>query len=176
MARVTVVRLGHRIRRDQRLTTHVFLAARALGASEGILCGDEDAKLISGIQRVSALWGGAFTVRYEKSWKKFVEARKNEGDAVAHLTMYGENFEEHVANLRGKNLLVLVGGSKAPREAYEIADYNLSVSTQPHSEVSALALFLDRLFAGKELQIVFDGKMRIVPKKCGKSVIRVRNY
>ena len=36
-------------------------------------------------------------------------------------------------------------------------------------------LFLDRVFAGKELDVDFGGKMRIVPNKCGKEVVRGRN-
>jgi len=37
MAKLCVLRLGHRMGRDQRITTHVFLVARAMGAAEGVL-------------------------------------------------------------------------------------------------------------------------------------------
>ncbi len=172
---VAVVRLGHRTRRDQRITTHVFLAARALGAAEGVLCGDEDESVLKGISKVSELWGGKFSIRYEGNWKKFVAARKKEGAVVVHLTMYGEKFEEKMPRLRGKDIVILVGAGKVPREAYTLSDFNLSVSAQPHSEVSALALFLDRFFAGRELDVDFRGKIRVVPNKCGKEVVRGRN-
>src|SRR3989344_8537841 len=92
MAKLCVLRLGHRVGRDQRITTHVFLVARALGANEGVLCGDEDASVVEGISRVCSLWGGKFAVRQEKDWKKFLKERKKAGWKVAHLTMYGTDF------------------------------------------------------------------------------------
>lgn len=146
MAKICVLRLGHRRSRDQRITTHVFLVARALGASEGVLCGDHDEPVLSGIARVSYLWGGGFPVRYEENWKKFVSQRRKENWKAVHLTMYGEDFERGARALaRAKhNCIVIVGAGKVPREAYELADFNLAVTNQPHSEVAALALFLDR--------------------------------
>ena len=174
MAEVCVLRLGHRQMRDQRITTHVFLVARALGATEGVLSGDLDESVVNGIARVSEVWGGPFKVRYEANWRKFVRDRKKEGWKVAHLTMYGEDFEP-AAKKFGKGsgkCIVIVGAGKVPREAYELADANLSVTTQPHSEVAALALFLDRYFSGKELGKKFSGKLKIVPNACGKVVLR----
>jgi len=174
MAEICVLRLGHRRLRDQRITTHVFLVARALGATEGVLSGEEDESVISGIARVSDLWGGGFRVKYEANWRKFVRERKADGWKVAHLTMYGEDFEpaaKKFAKGNGK-CIAIVGAGKVPREAYELADANLSVTTQPHSEVAALALFLDRCFSGKEMGKKFGGKLRIVPNACGKVVLR----
>ncbi len=173
MGKICIVRLGHRVARDQRITTHVFLASRALGASEGVLCGDEDESVLNGVRRVSELWGGDFEIRYEGDWRKFVKARKKAGWKVAHLTMYGEDFEKGAKLLRGKNVLVLVGAGKVPREAYELADLNLAVGNQPHSEVAAVSLFLDRCFGGRELKKKFGGKLKILPNECGKSVVRV---
>jgi len=173
MGKICVLRLGHRKARDQRITTHVFLVARALGASEGVLCGDEDDSVISGVARVSEIWGGGFQVRHEENWKKFLRERKAAGWQVAHLTMYGTDFQKGARGLAStkKNCIVIVGAGKVPREAYELADANLSVATQPHSEVAALALFLDRFFGGKELDVDFAGKLKIVPTKCGKVVV-----
>ncbi len=175
MAGICVLRLGHRAGRDQRITTHVFLAARALGASEGVLCGDRDDSVIGGLRKVSELWGGGFFVRYEENWKKFVQEKKEGGWKVAHLTMYGEDFGQAAPKLSGRDLIVIVGAGKVPRGAYELADFNLAVTGQPHSEVSALALFLDRLQGGAEMRRVFSGKMRVVPNKCGKVVVRGKN-
>jgi len=172
MAEICVLRLGHRRLRDQRITTHVFLVARALGAAEGVLCGEEDESVVSGIARVADLWGGDFRVRHEANWRKFVRERKAQGWKVAHLTMYGEDFEPAAKKLGKEKCIVIVGAGKVPREAYELADFNLSVTTQPHSEVAALALFLDRCFSGKEMGKVFSGKLKIVPNKCGKVVLR----
>jgi tRNA (cytidine56-2'-O)-methyltransferase len=174
---VCVLRLGHRRLRDARITTHVFLAARALGASEGVLCGDEDESVVGGVDRVSELWGGGFAVKYEKNWKQFVKKMKEDGWFIVHLTMYGEDIEKvSLAKRIGKkNCLIIVGAGKVPREAYELADLNLAVTGQPHSEVAALSIFLDRLFSGKELLKKFPGKLRIVPQACGKLVVRGEN-
>ena len=42
---------------------------------------------------------------------------------------------------REKEVIVVVGGTKVPAETFEIADFNVSVGNQPHSEVAALAVF-----------------------------------
>jgi len=56
-----------------------------------------------------------------------------------------------------------------PGEIYGLADYNVAVTGQPHSEISSLALFLDHLFAGTELRKEFPGaQIRIIPSKAGK--------
>lgn len=170
MGKICVLRLGHRRLRDQRITTHVFLVARALGASEGVLSGEEDGSVVQGIARVSGMWGGDFAVRYEADWKKFLRERKKAGWKVAHLTMYGEDFRKAAKGFGAGKCVVVVGAGKVPREAYELADFNLSVTTQPHSEVAALALFMDRCFGGKEFGKKFSGHLRIVPNACGKVV------
>jgi len=172
MGKVCILRLGHRVGRDQRITTHVFLAARALGATEGVLCGEEDPPIIDGVARVCGFWGGSFPIRYEKNWKGFVSGRKKLGWGVAHLTMYGENFEEKIGAGLGGNWIVIVGAGKVPRAAYELADLNLAVTNQPHSEVAALALFLDRFYKGKELALDFGGDLKITPTPQGKYVMR----
>ncbi|HID73768.1 MAG TPA: tRNA (cytidine(56)-2'-O)-methyltransferase, partial [Thermoplasmata archaeon] len=45
----------------------------------------------------------------------------------------------------------------------------------PHSEVAALAIFLDRYFEGKELRRDFGGPKRVIPHHRGKSVIDVND-
>ena len=53
----------------------------------------------------------------------------------------------------------------------EVSDFNVAVGNQPHSECSALAIFLDRYFEGKELAQNFEkAKISIVPKERGKEV------
>jgi len=175
MGHVCVLRLGHRTGRDQRITTHVFLAARALGADEGVLCGDEDSSVVAGVGRVASVWGGNFEIHYEGNWKKFIASRKKAGWKIAHLTMYGEDFAQGAQKLAKENVVVVVGAGKVPREMYELADANLAVLNQPHSEISALALFLDRYFAGKYDGGKMGGKMSIIPNKCGKTVVRVQS-
>ena len=71
--------------------------------------------------------------------------------------------------------MLLVGSQKVPGEFYseEVSDFNVAVGNQPHSECSALAIFLDRFFEGKELGASFEkAKIAIVPKERGKEVKR----
>jgi tRNA (cytidine56-2'-O)-methyltransferase len=174
---ICILRLGHRRLRDQRITTHVFLSARALGASEGVLCGERDDSVVEGVHRVSELWGGEFQVTYVENWQKFLKQRKADGWTVVHLTMYGPDFETVIRKNRAsiRKCVVVVGAGKVPHAAYELADFNVSVTNQPHSEVAALALFIDRFFGGREMKGDFSGKLKIIPKACGKLVVRGEN-
>ncbi|MCK4952399.1 tRNA (cytidine(56)-2'-O)-methyltransferase, partial [Candidatus Bathyarchaeota archaeon] len=73
---------------------------------------------------------------------------------------------------KNKDVLIIIGSQKVPREIYQLVDYNIAIGNQPHSEVTALAIFLDRLFKGKELKKKFENaKLKIIPQKRGKKVI-----
>src|SRR5207245_10416001 len=69
---------------------------------------------------------------------------------------------------------VVVGAEKVPREVYDLVDFNVAVGNQPHSEVAALAIFLDRITLGESLQREPVGRLRIRPNPRGKSVIDSR--
>ena len=86
--------------------------------------------------------------------------------------MYGENINEIQKDIRKeKDILIVVGAEKVPREIYEKADYNVSIGTQPHSEISALAILLDRIQKGQQFDKKFSGSKRvIIPSKNGKNV------
>lgn len=168
----TVLRIGHRRIRDQRITTHVALVARAFGAGGVVVSGEDDSEMIEGVKKVCGHWGGKFDVRQEKKWVDVLESAKKEGACIVHLTMYGERVQDKIAEIRKrKKIAVVVGSQKVPMEAYHLADYNISVTGQPHSEIAALAIFLDRYFEGKELDGEFDGERRILPSKLGKNVL-----
>ncbi len=169
--RVVVLRLGHRPFRDQRLTTHVALTARALGAEGMILAERRDAELERVVEEVGREWGGSFWVEGGRPWREVVEEWRKKGGKVVHLTMYGRPLDEVLPLLRGHDLLVAVGAEKVPGEMFELADHNVAVGNQPHSEVAALAVFLDRLFGGEELRREFrGGRKRILPSERGKRV------
>ena len=172
--KIVVLRMGHRTERDKRVTTHVCLAARALGANGAILSGERDQKIIDGVRKVAQNWGGKFSVDYEGNWKRAILRAKKNGFSAVHLTMYGERLQDVVGGLRKKRkLLVLVGAEKVPGEVYGLADFNVAVTNQPHSEVAALAVFLHEVFGGKELEKRFQkAKLRILPQKKGKMVSR----
>jgi tRNA (cytidine56-2'-O)-methyltransferase len=111
------------------------------------------------------------------SWRSVIRDWKAQGGIVVHLTAYGENIQTSDALNRiratGKNVLLLVGSQKVPGEFYssEVSDFNVAVGNQPHSECSALAIFLDRFFEGKELAQRFQkAEIEIVPQERGKNV------
>jgi tRNA (cytidine56-2'-O)-methyltransferase len=172
--KIYVLRLDHRRRRDARITTHVCLTARAFGASKVILSGDEDIKLIENVRDVTERWGGKFKIEYRKNWENFLEEwKKNDGEII-HLTMYGEPVQEVVGKIKEsfQDILVVVGGSRVPGKVYREANWNVSVTTQPHSEVSALSIFLHMFFEGKELTNKFEGgNLKILPSAKGKIII-----
>ena len=111
-------------------------------------------------------------VEFIDKWKTIIKKKKEEGFKIVHLSMYGEIINGIQENLRKeKNLLIIVGAEKVPREIYELADYNIGVGSQPHSEISALAILLDRIQNGKQFEKEFsDAKRKIIPTKKGKNV------
>lgn len=167
------MRLGHRPERDKRLTTHVALTARALGAS-GMLLASNDNKIIESIEKVTKRWGGNFWVKSELNWRGAIKEWKRNGGKVVHLTMYGINLPQAIKKLKdGEKIMVVVGAEKVPKEVFDLADYNIAIGNQPHSEVAALAIFLDRIQKGKELLKQFKGgELEIVPQERGKKVLR----
>jgi len=171
MAKIIVLRIGHRPSRDKRITTHVALTARALGADGILICGAEDPKIVRSVNRVVERWGGSFSIGFCPSWRDIVKSWLERGGEVIHLTMYGLPLLEVLGRTREseKDKLVVVGAEKVPREVYELATYNVSVTNQPISEVSALGVFLDRYFGGEEFHREFQGyQTRVLPQKAGK--------
>jgi tRNA (cytidine56-2'-O)-methyltransferase len=160
--------------RDIRVTTHLGLVARAFGAKGMYYSGDRDIDVESSISKVNLRWGGDFIVKYIDKPLSLVKNWGNRGVRV-HLTMYGLPIDEVIRDIRymDKDVLVIVGGAKVPGVYYSISDYNVSVTNQPHSEIAALAIFLDRYYMGKELDLEFSGgKFKIVPSDKGKKILR----
>jgi tRNA (cytidine56-2'-O)-methyltransferase len=170
---ITVLRLGHRENRDKRITTHCGLVARAFGASAFILSGDDDRSIILSLEKVCHKWGGDFKYSYDANWSAVINNWKKNGGLVVHLTMYGIQLRRNLQKIIdfNGNILVIIGAEKVPGSVYKLADYNIAIGNQPHSEVAALAIFLDRLFDGKELELEFKNSMiNIIPQERGKSV------
>jgi tRNA (cytidine56-2'-O)-methyltransferase len=181
---VVVLRYGHRPGRDDRMTTHVGLTARALGADR-VIFPDNAGQSAETVRDITDRFGGPFEVELRDDQKAIV--RGFDG-VVVHLTMYGERVQDAEADVREavglddataggsppspRDLLIVVGGEKVPWALYERADFNVGVTNQPHSEVAGLAVFLDRLFAGTELDREWaDADRRVVPEATGKTVI-----
>lgn len=162
-----VLRLGHRPERDKRMTTHVGLTARAFGADEMYLP-KVDKKIENTLSDVTDRFGGNFKLKEEKDWKKLIEDW--DGDMV-HLTMYGEDIDDFFEEKKEiENPLIIVGAEKVPREVYDMSDYNIAVGSEPHSEVAALAVFMDRLNERK-IDRKVGGEISVLPTEEGKRVV-----
>jgi len=169
---VAVLRYGHRPGRDERMTTHVGLTARALGADRVILP-DNAGQSRETVADITDRFGGPFEVDQTAELDATIDRWSG---AVVHLTMYGERVQDVVGDIRQRHrsepLLIVVGGEKVPFEVYEAAEWNVAVTNQPHSEVAGLAVFLDRLFEGREVaQEWDDAENRVVPQASGKRVV-----
>jgi tRNA (cytidine56-2'-O)-methyltransferase len=171
---INVLRLDHRLKRDARITTHVCLTSRAFGASKIYLSGEEDIKLMKNVEEVVKRWGGSFKIEYKKNYMNIIDEWKNNGGEIIHLTMYGSQVQDVIKNIRksSKDKLIVVGGSRVPTKVYKNSDWNVSVTNQPHSEVSSLAVFQHMLMEGHEFDLEFDNAVfEVVPVSEGKKVI-----
>ena len=172
--RLSVLRLGHRRDRDKRITSHLGLTARAFGADEVILAGERDPSALETWDSVAGHFGGEFLSRFEESPLSWLRKESKSGEVtIVHLTMYGRPWRESIPSIpTDKPALVVVGGTKVPAEVYHLADYNISIGNQPHSEVAALAIFLDSLIGPIDEESKFSGaKMKVIPSAKGKVVV-----
>ncbi len=170
---VVILRLGHRETRDKRTTSHLALTARALGADGMLIADFHDENLLQSVNEVVDRWGGNFFLETNVPYKKAIKDWKDKEGEIIHLTMYGLPINEILDEIRNsrKDKLIVVGSQKVPSEIFEIADYNVAIGYQPHSEISALAIFLDRLFGGEELYKSFENaEVRIIPSNRGKKL------
>jgi tRNA (cytidine56-2'-O)-methyltransferase len=169
---LSVLRLGHRPGRDERTTTHVGLTARALGADSVVLADDAAGRRDS-VEEITDRFGGPFAARTTTDPVAFLNDWEG---TVVHLTMYGLPLQDIAGDVRGRfesgvPVLVVVGAEKVPFDVYEAADWNAAVTNQPHSEIASLAVFLDRLLEGRELDREWeDARQVVVPKAEGKDV------
>lgn len=152
--RITVLRLGHRPERDKRITTHVCLTARALGV-ERVAISEKDERVVAGVRDVVKRFGGPFEIEDGVPLRPLL---KGFDGTKVHLTMYGLPMPEVIPRIPlDRDLLVVVGAEKVPREVYDLVDHNVAVGNQPHSEVAALALFLYALRGPEALEKTFSG-------------------
>ena len=173
MARLVVLRIGHRFHRDSRVTTHVCLTARALGADSVIIADREDKTVEASVREVGRKFGGNFSIESGKPWRKTIRDWKEEGGRIVHLTAYGLKLPDVIREIGESNrdILVVVGSEKMPGEVFKLADWNVSVTNQPMSEVGALAIFLDwHLQHGAFDRVFPDGQVEIVPSSDRKNI------
>jgi len=170
---ITVLRLGHRAGRDPRISTHCALVARAFGATSLIYTGEHDIGLEKSVRSIVQNWGGPFVIEHESSWRSLI---KDFPGKSVHLTMYGLPIQEKIREIRkSKDILVIIGGQKVPADVYGMSDFNIGVTSQPHSEVAALAVFLHELQLGKELEKTFENRaIGIIPQRSGKRTVKYK--
>ncbi|MEF8873991.1 MAG: HD domain-containing protein [Candidatus Thermoplasmatota archaeon] len=162
----SVLRLGHRPGRDKRMTTHVGLTARAFGM-EKMFLPEMDSKVKNTLDDVTERFGADFSVKEEKDWRGLI--KEWDGDVI-HLTMYGSDIDDFFSEQEIKNPLIVVGSQKVPRDVYDLSDFNVSVGNQPHSEVAALAVFMDR-FHNRSIPETTAGEMSVLPSDSDKRVV-----
>ncbi len=139
-----------------------------------MLLDSDDSGIEKSLNEVKVRWGGSFYVQRIDNWKNEIRKWKENGGMVVHLTMYGVNLPDVINEIAAHDIMIVVGAEKVPPEVYGLADWNVAVGNQPHSEVAALAILLDRLgmTSGTDpLRTQFGGgEVEIVPKSRGKEV------
>ena len=178
MARTIILRIGHRVFRDSRVTTHVCLTARALGADGVVIADQEDKVVESTIRDLTGRFGGPFEIQSGTPWRRSVKEWKDAGGRIVHLTAYGLPLPEIIDEIKESNndLLIVVGSEKMPGEMFKLADWNVSITSQPMSEVAALAIFLDWYRSHLEFDRQFpDARVKIIPSKDGKEIAQIDN-
>jgi len=161
------------------MTTHVCLTARALGASGVIIANTPDKEVESSVREVSKRFGGTFQIESGPEWRHVIRNWKNGGGKVVHLTAYGMPLPKIIDEIQAvtENLLVVVGSEKMPGEMFKLADWNISITSQPMSEVGALAVFLDWYHSHSEFDLSFPGsEMQIIPSKDSKTVKPITQF
>ena len=73
--KIEVLRIGQRIVRDDRVTTHVALVARAFGASK-IYMNEINPEIKDTINKINTTWGGKFEIEFITNWKDVIISKK----------------------------------------------------------------------------------------------------
>jgi len=127
-----------------------------------MLLAASDRSRVATIRDVVQRWGGNFWIRDQVNWRQEIAKWKHDRGTVVHLTMYGQNLPNVINHLETERLMVVVGAEKVPPDLFKLADYNVAITNQPHSEIAALSIFLDHVQRGQELTAEFSGRTRIV--------------
>ncbi|MFX1538627.1 MAG: tRNA (cytidine(56)-2'-O)-methyltransferase [Promethearchaeota archaeon] len=194
MPNIKVLRLEYRPQSDRRISTHLALVSRAFGASQLLIAGNkhlvaagrqdlllkEIHRLKKSIGEICKIWGDeSFQIEYIPNWKTFISKERENGIKIVHLTIYGLPITEQleaIRELQKQHLswLVIVGGAKVPKKVYQLVDFNVSITLQPHSELAGLAIFLNKFYddywLGRDIQ--FPGaSIKIIPSSRGKIIV-----
>ena len=72
---IEILRIGQRLVRDDRVTTHVALVARAFGASK-IYMNEVNPEIKDTLDMVNKTWGGDFEISFIDDWNEISEEKK----------------------------------------------------------------------------------------------------
>ena len=150
--------------------TDICLIARAFGASE-IVFTMNDSKLKSKAQRfcndICKKWGGSFSVSFTNNWKAYIKNKRNY--KTIYLTRYGTPMRQAEYVLRTyKNMLIIASFSEKINELYTIADFNISITSQPHTVASSITSLLRAYYRNRELSMHFENaKYKVIPEPHG---------
>lgn len=149
------------------------LTARAFGAAEITLVGRNDPKLLKYMNGLNKKWGGSFRVKFVKNYKDALKSASKY--TKVYLTRFGMALQSKSYILKTyKNMVLIVSTKDVSKQLHQIADYNISISTQPHCGAAAIAIFLHEFYNGRELAMHFENaKLKLVPSEHGIGVKRI---
>ncbi|MCL4389643.1 hypothetical protein M1397_03495 [Candidatus Marsarchaeota archaeon] len=142
------------------------LIARAFGAANITFSPANSrikAKLKKHMAQVSKKWGGKFEVDFCNNWLELVKNKRNY--IKIYLTRYGIPLRKMTYRITTyKNILLIATTSESVKSVYTNADFNISISSQPHTCGSSLAVFLHDFYHGRELAMHFENaESKVVP-------------
>ncbi len=73
--KIEVLRIGQRVVRDDRVTTHVALVARSFGASK-IFMNEVNPEIKDTLDKVNKSWGSNFQIEFIEDWRKLLKLKK----------------------------------------------------------------------------------------------------
>lgn len=140
------------------------LTSRALGASEITFIGRKDPRLVRSINTINRNWGGKFRVSFVKSYDEIMSNSKK--SIKIYLTRYGAPLQGKSQTIRTyKSIILIVTLKDNVKQIHDTSDFNISVSSQPHSSSGAVAIFLHEYYKGRELAMHFENaRYKLVPK------------
>jgi tRNA (cytidine56-2'-O)-methyltransferase len=170
----SVIRVLSVGREPYKTNAEMCLVARAFGASGITFSSRRDPRLSRFVQLNNSKWGGSFSVDFDSNYVKALDPESSY--KKVYLTMYGMPLQDVIGTLRTyKNLLLIVTDKEAVAPVYTRSDFNVSVTGQPHTSASAVAVFLHEFYSGRELAMHFgNARYKILPSEQGMHVEKVR--
>jgi tRNA (cytidine56-2'-O)-methyltransferase len=149
------------------------VTSRALGASEITFIGKKDTQLADYMNKMASKWGGKFKVSFAKSYQEFM---KSSDKAIKiYLTRYGTSLTEKSAMISTYKRIVLIVTDKEDVDYInKVADFKISITSQPHCSAAAIAVFLHEYYKGRELAMHFENAKYKISEK-GDAEIKRQN-